>query len=92
MNTATTSRAPYRPRPLTADQQHKIDRAHARMARKQLIRSIRTGLEGLVAGCERELEMRRRTACGGDMSPRHIETLTLRENVEALLRVLGHDH
>lgn len=65
MNTTTASRAAYRPRPLTADQQLKIDRAKAHLARRDRIARIRAGLQNIIEASEREWERRRTISVGG---------------------------
>jgi hypothetical protein len=89
----TADQRSLRPAGLSPEVVAKYNAAKAHLARRDLIRSIRSGLENLVDGCEREHEARRLSAVGGGqfMSQRHADTLTLRENVEALLRELGHD-
>ena len=85
--TATKIRAPYRPRPLTTDQQRKIAAAKAHLAKRQKIERIRAGLRGLIDAGERELARRRLISVGGgqDIPQLLIDAIAIETDFEALV-------
>lgn len=87
MNTTMASRTAYRPRPLTADQQRKVDAASAHLAKREKIERIRAGLRGLIDAGERELVRRRLISVGGgqDIPQLLIDAIAIETDFEALV-------
>ena len=86
--TATKIRAPYRPRPLTTDQQRKIAIAKAHLAKRQKVDRIRAGLQRLIEAGEREWERRRVASVGGggDVPQLLLDVIAIETDFDALCK------